>query len=150
MQMYFETWVFEAHTLASLARAYNLQFFLSVHLGDLPPPPTIPKSWLRYCPSRRSNYLIPPPPHHFFVVVACLSAFRPENEDPFYVRTFFFGGAGGGGTRKLSAQNVSAPLRKPKAPSDPPTEKILATPLSHTESSTKRDIFTSWLLMQTP
>ena len=35
--------------------------------------------------------------------------------------------SGGGG--RLSAQNLCAPLRKPKAPQCPPTEQILATPL---------------------
>ena len=42
--------MFLRRSLASLARAYRLQFFLlSVHLGGFPPPPPpIPKSWLRY------------------------------------------------------------------------------------------------------
>ena len=31
-------------SLASLARAYKLQFFLSVHLGVLPPPPPPPNT----------------------------------------------------------------------------------------------------------
>ena len=31
----------------SLAHCFN--FFGSVHLGVLPPPPPIPKSWLCYC-----------------------------------------------------------------------------------------------------
>ena len=50
--------MFLRRSLASLARAYKLLvydfFFMSVHLGGLPPsppppPPPIPKSWLRYC-----------------------------------------------------------------------------------------------------
>ena len=64
----------------------------------------------------------------FFFFFFFFSAFSRENEDLFQVKTFFFFFFWGGG---LSAKNVSAPLRNPKAPQcpTPPTGKILATPL---------------------
>ena len=42
-------YMFLRRSLASLARAYScLKKIMSVHLGVLPPPPPIPKSWLLY------------------------------------------------------------------------------------------------------
>ena len=48
-----KAYMFLRRSLASLARAYKLHvydfFFMSVHLGACPPPPPIPKTWLRNC-----------------------------------------------------------------------------------------------------
>ena len=51
------------------------------------------------------------------------------------MRSLFRAGGGGG----VSAQNFSAPLRKPKAPQCPPTEKILATPTEMKERVTRAE-----------
>ena len=120
-------WDLKIYVFEVLARAYKLQFFLSVHLGGFPPPPPpIPKSWLCYCPSLYTEVItFFFSFFFFFFFFACLSACSPGKWGP----CFWRGGGGGGG---LSAQNFSA-LRKPKAPppppSAPPSEKILATPL---------------------
>ena len=117
-------WDLKIYVFEALARVYKIQFFLSVHLGGLPPPPK-PKSWLRYGPSLQ-KWLI------FFVCVLACQLLPPEtSEDPFLGEYYFFGGGGGGGGG-LSAQNFGSPYENPSPPPPPvpPTEKILATQLS--------------------
>ena len=79
----------------------------------------------------------PPPPPPQTKVMTFFSLFfpcqfvPPENEDLFLrCVCVCVGGGGGGGGLGLSAQYVSAPLRKRKAPQCPPTGKILVTPLT--------------------
>ena len=113
--MYFETWKYVLRrSLASLARAYTPN---TKELATLLPIPTEVITF-------------------FFggggLVCMLVSLFRRKMRTLFR-RGFFFSGGGGG----LFSSSFSAPLRKPKAPQCPPTEKILATPL--TAPSKKKD-----------
>ena len=96
-------------------------FFCWCIWGACPPPPY-----------QKAGYATAPTAHpyrgdyFFFLFLTCLSACSTGKWGPFSGEDFFFFLGGGG----LSAQNVSAPRRKPKAPQCPPTQKkILATPL---------------------
>ena len=76
-------------------------------------------------------FMPPPPPHPplpptkamtlFLFLFLLIRLFRPENDEflnLFFRWRLFFRGGGGG--RGLSAQNFSAPLRKPEPPPPPP------------------------------
>ena len=108
----FETWkyMFLRRSLASLACAYKLQLFLSVHLGGGAPPPHTKKLATYTAHPYKSDYLPPP--------LAC-QLVPPENEDPFLGEDFFFflaRGGGGGGACQL--KNV-VPLQNPRPPPPP-------------------------------
>ena len=76
-------------------------FFCRYIWGACPPPPPIPKSWLRYCPSLQ-KWL----PFFLFFLLA-YQLVPPEMRTLFMWGIFFWRGGGGGGS--LSDQNFGAP-----------------------------------------
>ena len=82
-------WDLKIYVFEALARAYKLQFFLSVHLGGLPPPPQYQKAGYATAHPYRSDY--------FFFSFVCLSACSAGKWGPFLGEDFWRGGGGGGG-----------------------------------------------------
>ena len=120
-----------ARSLRLLAHI-NYNFSVGTFGGLAPPPPHTKKlATLLPIPTEVITFFF-----FFCLVVACLSACSAGKRGPFLGEDFFWRGGGGGG---LSAQNFSSPLRKPKAPQCPPTEKILATPLEGSGKSYEKN-----------
>ena len=109
-------WDLKLFVFEALARAYKLQFFLSVHK-----PPKYQKAGYTTAHPYR-NYF-------FIIIIFACQLVPPENEDPLLVRIFFL--AGGGGAWACQFTFLVPPYENPRPPPPPvpPYWKILATPL---------------------